>query len=69
MSIPFGNEWFFRMYIPENFVENSVVKASYLNFLEKKTCLKHIFMYVVVTGFCEEIKYSKWGMNFADLLP
>lgn len=47
------------MYIPENFVENSVVKPSYLNFLEKKTCNKHKFMYVVVTGFCGEIKYSK----------
>lgn len=57
------------MYIPENFVENSVVTTSYLNFLEKKACLKHEFMYVVVTGVCEEIKYSKWGKNFADLLP
>lgn len=47
------------MYIPENFVENSVVTTSYLNFLEKKACLKHKFMYVVVTGVCEEIKYSK----------
>lgn len=59
---------FFWVYIPGKFVENSVVTTSHLNFLEEKNAFD-IFMYVVVTGFCVEIKYSKWGMNFADLLP
>lgn len=56
------------MYILENFVENFVVIIFYLNFLEKKVCFKYKFMYVVVIGVCEEIKYSKWGKNFVDLL-
>lgn len=42
------------MIIPGHFVENSEV-TSYLYFLEE-------------TGFCGEIKYSKWGINFAHLL-